>query len=165
MIFKWANVLKLFWQHITSHPVNTWLIESFFFFTYSGRNHHSDRIQSCALPSITSVLLMDSTFFFFFSQSSKAIIRWTQFPRVISYCHIMILFFTNSSSYLGHLFSPLVTRFVLLSINVVLATLSTFPYSLSICQMDLHTGIWFLLMPISVYYSLAILIHTEINQN
>lgn len=36
----------------------------------------------------------------------------------------MILFFTNSSSYLRHLFSLLVTGFVLLSINVVLATLS-----------------------------------------
>lgn len=157
-----SKCFKAIWQHITSHPVNTWLIESFFFNIFRQKSSLWPHPKLCITVNYFS-LVDGFNLFFFFSQSSKAIIRWTQFPRVISYCHIMILFFTNSSSYLGHLFSPLVTRFVLLSINVVLATLSTFPFSLSICQMALYTCIWYILKPISVFYSLAILTHTKIN--
>jgi len=76
----------------------------------------------------------------------------------------MILFFTNSSSYLRHLFSPLVTGFVLLSVNVFLAALSfsLFSEHLSDCT-SYSTGIR-LLMPIRVFYS-SILTHSEINMN
>jgi len=78
----------------------------------------------------------------------------------------MILFFTNSSSYLRHLFSPLVTGFVLLSVNVFLAALSFSLFSEHLSDgTSYSTGIR-LLMPMNerVFYS-SILTHSEINMN